>query len=79
MKRCMPKKPTPHPKEGRHKKPGPDSPYEIAQETRTLVREIHAATVGHSKDLTPQQIKDLAQISKDIQRVIDSLNAADQP
>jgi hypothetical protein len=32
------KPPKPKPKEVRHKKPGPDSPYEIMHETRKLVR-----------------------------------------
>ena len=65
---------------GRHKKPGPDTPYEIVHETRALVREIHAATVEHGKptELTPQQVKELQQMSTDIQSVITTLNAADR-
>jgi hypothetical protein len=66
---------------GRHKKPGPDTPYEIVHETRALVREIYAVIVkghGQSGGLTPQQMADLVSVGADMQKVIDIINAADR-
>ncbi len=70
-----------HPKKKvRHKKPGPDTPYEIAHETRALVREIHEQVVGHWKPggLTPQQVAELQQLGTDMRGVTSRLNAADR-
>ena len=64
----------------RHKKPGPDTPYEIIHEIRVLVREIHAQVVGHGKPggLTPHQTAELQQLGTDIQQVSEAINSADR-
>jgi hypothetical protein len=73
----QPPKPPPKP---RHKKPGPDSPYEIVHETRSLVREMLCILKGWGKPdvLTPKQIAELKEIALLLQSVIDTINAADR-
>ena len=78
-----PKPPKPQPKEPRHHKPGPDSPYAIAHETRKLAREIlkelKKLSKDHSHGLTPQEQRDLDDSVTGLAEIITRLNAADQP
>jgi len=76
--KTKPPKPAPKPKP--HKKPGPDSPYEIMHETRALVREMLCILKGHGKPdgLTPGQIAEFKEIALSLQGVTDRLNAADR-